>query len=132
MWLGMVVLFTIFGIPLIIFSTLAGGQDAPPPAFTAIWIGIILWFWYVALVWISYEVRLSSAGEIEFRSVLRRTKTNAHDIRFIGSAAGGLDPYTILVRFNGKTARIIRQMDGFHDLIGTIRSFNPGVELRGV
>ena len=118
MWLGMVVLFTIFGIPLIIFSTLAGGQDAPP--------------WYVALVWISYEVRLSSAGEIEFRSVLRRTKTNAHDIRFIGSAAGGLDPYTILVRFNGKTARIIRQMDGFHDLIGTIRSFNPGVELRGV
>jgi hypothetical protein len=132
LWLGMVVLFTLVGAPLIVVATIRGGTDAPPPFFAAAWIAILLWFWYAALVWISYEIRLSASGELEFKSVLRSVKIDARDVLYVGPPWGGLDPYTLVFRTSTKTARTVRQMDGLHSLIYQLRSVNPEIELKGV
>jgi hypothetical protein len=104
-WLGMLVLFTLVGAPALVIATIRGGTDSPPLGFAAVWIGILLWFWYVALVWVAYEIRLSASGEIEFKSVLRSVKVDARELMYIGPAMGGLDPYTVIFKTPKKRAR---------------------------
>jgi hypothetical protein len=132
LWLGMVGFFTAVGVPLLVAAAIRGGPDAPPPFFVVAWIGILLWFWYVALVWISYEIRLSPAGELEFKSVLRSVKVDARDVSYVGPALGGIDPYTLVFKTRTKTARTVRQMDGLTSLIEQLRSLSPQIELKGV
>lgn len=132
LWLGMVVFFTAVGVPLIVVAAIHGGPDAPPTFFVVAWIGVLLWFWYVALVWTAYEIRLSPGGELEFKSVLRSVKVDARDVSYVGPALGGLDPYTLVFKTSTKTARTVRQMDGLTSLIEQLRSLNPQIMLKGV
>ena len=132
LWLGMVAIFTLIGVPLLVAGLIRGGQDDVPPLFAILWIAMVGWLWYIALVWIAYEVRLSATGELEFRSVLRSIRMDAADLISIRPAQRGWDPYTLLFKSRTRTARAMRQMDGLHDLIADLRAINPKLELRGV
>lgn len=129
-WLGAISLMTMLGIPLTI-DVVRGGPDSPGPVFAIFWLGILAWFWYVALVHISYEIRLSPEGEIEFKSVLRKIRMNAQELTYIGPAYW-LDPYTVVFRSTTRAARSTRTMENFSLLISELRRLNPDIRLRGI
>lgn len=133
MWLFTISLLTLVGVPGVLFSAFSDDQDAPSLVFALFWIGIVGWFWYLALVWTSYEVVLSAEEQLSFKSVLKRTTMDARDVVFIGSAMDGWDPYMLVFRTDsGATARIPRQSDGLVALVTEIKKVNPRVELRGL
>jgi hypothetical protein len=84
------------------------------------------------LVWISYDVRLTEGGELEFKSALRTVRVRAQDLRFVRSAMSGLDPYTVIFSNRTGSDRTPRQMHGFSDLVSQLTALNPTLVLDGV
>jgi hypothetical protein len=131
LWLGAVGFMTVMGIPLLLITIIRNPSDAPPILLVAWWLGTLAWFWYVLLVWISYEVRLSPTGEMEFKSVLRTVRRDARQLAHI-EAASAFDPYTVVFKFLTGKSRTVRQMEGFVDLIRELKQLNPNIQLRGL
>ncbi len=117
---------------MLLVGAIRGGSDAPPILLAITFSAVVGWFWFVALIWVSYEIRLTASGELEFVSVLRTLRTKVADVKSVRSAMGGLDPYTIVFTFAGGKARAIRQMDGLHKLMQRLVAQNPAIDVRGV
>jgi hypothetical protein len=95
--------------------------------FTVVWLGILAWFWFNALVRVEY--RIDVAGEaVELRSLARRRQTTFSGIRSIKSRQTGF----VTIRFDHGRVDLIGAIDGFHEFIARVKSANPAVELRGV
>ena len=131
-WLGAITVFTIVGVPSVLLAAVRGGPDNPPLPFALFFVAIVGWFWFVALVWISYEVVLFPDGGLEFKSVLRRVRTSAGQVSSIGPAFGGWDMYTLVIKFDGGSARVMRSMSGFHSMLNELQALNPELRLRGL
>ena len=72
LWLLLVVLFTFVGVPAMIVGTIVSDQPGPPIVFVLMMGFVLVWFWYVALVFVSFEVQLwPDSGRLVFRSVLK-------------------------------------------------------------
>jgi len=88
---------------------------------------------YGALLLVPYRVTVNNEGTIEFRSVLRRSATNAWKIRSIKTVTWSLwrsekSGPPMKVRFDG--GRVILLGDRAQSFARTIRSFNPAVVVR--
>jgi hypothetical protein len=132
MWFGMLAVFTFVGAPLLIVTMIKGGPNAPPVFFAVFWLAILAWFWFVALVFISYEIRLFPNGEVEFKSVLRSIRVNVGDVTYVGPAFGGWDMNTLVFKFSTGSARVARSMNGFHSMLNQLLARNPDIQLRGL
>jgi hypothetical protein len=95
--------------------------------FTIVWLGILAWFWFNALVRAAY--RIDVVGEaVEIRSLARCRHTTLSGIRSIKSRQAGF----VTIRFDGGRFDLIGAVDGFHDFVTRVKSANPAVELQGV
>jgi hypothetical protein len=131
LWLGVLGFMTLIGVPTLLITMALDPAEGPPFWFAALWLGTLAWLWYVPLVWISYEVRLSPTGEMEFKSVLRTVRRDAHQLAHV-KPASMFDPYTVVFKFLTGKSRTVRQMDGFVDLIRELRELNPNIQVRGL
>ncbi len=76
-----------------------------------------------------FEIRVRDDAKIEFRSVFRATVVSPAEIKSIRAklyAMGFVD-----VTHAKGTVHLLNQIDGFHELVATIKSMNPAVEIKG-
>jgi hypothetical protein len=121
---------TLVGVPALLIATIRGGAG-PPLWFVALWLVMLSSFWYVLLVWVSYEVRLSPTGEMEFKSVMRTVRRDARQLAHV-EPASAFDPYMVVFKFLTGKSRTVRQMDGFSTLIHELKNLNPNIQMRGL
>jgi hypothetical protein len=103
------------------------GPDGPPFWFLVAPLGIIV---VVAYTWlrVPFEIRVEN-GVAEFRSLFRRTVVRLAEIKSVRAKTYALG-FVDVIHANG-TVHLLNQIDGFHDLILTIKSANPTAEIKG-
>jgi len=112
---------------IIITATGAFGSDAPPPWLFAIALAFGL---FTAYMWLRfpYEIRVEG-NTAEFRSIFRKTAVPLTEIKSVRAklfALGFVD-----IAHERGTVHLLSQMDGFHDLILTIKLLNPTIKIKG-
>jgi len=114
------------GVVVRIFATAA----SPPELkwLSLPWLAILLWIWYVYLK-IPFEITLRDDNLLEFKSVIKTTVVAPWDLVSIKGAPLSLG--FINVKHRGGTIRLICQMTGLYELIYTVKSLNPEVEIKG-
>jgi hypothetical protein len=102
--------------------------DGPPEWIFVIFLGFALLIAYMCLR-IPFEIKVRDDTAIEFRSVLRRITISPVEIKSVRAkpyALGFID--VVHVR---DMVHLSNQMDGFHELISTLKSLNPAVHIQG-
>jgi hypothetical protein len=115
------VLITLIGTPPVIRSVAAG--DWPAVA----WLAILSFFWFITLYRFAYEVRLRADGTCVFRGVLRKPSVPAARIRSVRLRGNSVE-----FRYDGGTIALLLPIDGLRDLIQTLETLNPAIEIRGI
>lgn len=129
-YLGVLSLMSLVGVPVLISSIV--GADGPPIWFAALWIGILLWNWFVILWLFAYEIRLLPEGTLTFKAVLREVTMNAGDVLSISTLWWDLNGNVLVFRTPSRKMRTLRSMDGLFSLIEQLRLANPSLETRGL
>ena len=124
-------IFLVIVVTLTFLSTSI--NPTPPEAtwFFVAWllfmIGFMLWHaWYTV-----YEIRVAADGTLYFRALLRTLPVDARDVVSIDSPWWNLNRQFPVLRHRGGKVRLLNPMDGFSDFLWTVRSLNPGVEIKG-
>jgi hypothetical protein len=100
----------------------------PAQPFLIIWLVLLGGGWYfygripVAITW-------QDEGVLEFKSLLGTIRVPVQDIIAIKAT-----PFTwgfIKITYNGGSLRLICQMTGLYELLGTVKAHNPQVEITG-
>ena len=90
--------------------------------------GVLAWVWYfylripVAITWLD-------EGVVEFKTPLGTTRVPVNDI--IAIKAVPLSWGFIKVTYKDGSLRILSQMTGLYELLGTVKAANPQVEIKG-
>jgi len=108
--------------------------ERKPEGLTALLIALLmavvsLWIWYQCLR-IPVEITVYETGRVHFRSPIRQESLDVTDILSIKDPRW-MFPQIVYVRHRGGTIEMISQMDDFHDLIATLKSKNPAIEVSG-
>jgi hypothetical protein len=121
--------FVLFIGMIVAFQSLkGGGSPLPPMPVLIIWLGVLVWVWYVyaripvAITWRDDQV-------LEFRSLVSTTLVPVQDLIAIKAT-----PWSwgfIKITYNGGSLKLIAQITGLYELISTIKAHNPGVEIVG-
>jgi hypothetical protein len=117
------VILTAVGAPLLAGGAFRGSSGL----FDLVWLALLAWFWFNALVRYAFRVRVSG-DEVEFKSIARTRRTKLALIRSIRSRQRGV----VTFRFDGGRVDVLGPLDGLHDFVSRVESANPGVQLRGV
>jgi len=127
--LGAILIF-MAGIGVVVGVQGFAAAGAPPElkGISLLWLGIVLWIWYVYLK-IPFEIRFRDDNLLEFKSVIKTTVVAPGDIVSIKGAPLSLG--FINVRHTGGTIRLICQITGLYELIYTVKTLNPAVEIKG-
>jgi uncharacterized membrane protein len=123
---GIVELIGIVG--LIVAATGKLGPDGPP-----VWVFFLLVcaVSFASYMWLRFpfEIRVHDDTNIEFRGLFRTMVISLTEIKSVRAKLYALG-FVDVVHQRG-TVHLLNQMDGFHDFIATIKSINPGVEIKG-
>jgi hypothetical protein len=123
--LGMVSLFGVIAVFLGLKGD-AGRLTAQP--WLIVWLGVLAWVWYVygripvAITW-------RDEGVLEFKSLIRTTQVPVQEI--IAIKATPLSWGFIKLTYHGGSLRLLTQMTGLYELIGSVKANNPRVEIAG-
>jgi hypothetical protein len=133
--LGAPTLYVIYAILLILTGivllvTVKSFQDrlTPVPWFFALLLGVMLLVWNFYLR-IPFAITRGDDNVLTFKSVLRRTRVAPSDI--VSIKAMPLTLGFIKLKHRGGTLRLICQITGLYELIYTVQSLNPAVEIKG-
>ena len=95
--------------------------------FNLIWLAVLGWFWFNALVRTVYRIDLRG-DMVQFKTLATRKETRVDRIRSIRSASVGY----VTIRFEGGRVDVVGALDGWHDFVSRVKDGNPAVELKGV
>ncbi len=98
-------------------------------AIPVIWILFMAGFWYLWVLRVPFELKIHEDNSVEFRSLLKRTVVSPHEIRSI--KARPLTLGFINVKHERGTISLVNHIDGFYDLVWTLKSVSPSIEVRG-
>lgn len=129
--------FYIFTVAALIAGSLVGivmaamgkfATGGPPVWVFLILLSVALWngYWWLRF---PFEVKLKDDNSIEFRAIFRKTTVSPFEIRSISAKQFGLGFVDVL--HSRGTVHLISQMDGFHELVSSIKSMNPAVAIKG-
>ena len=122
-------MMTLGGVLLLIATLFrSNSSDLPPGWFVILWLSILGWVWY-AFLRIPFEIRLLDNHSVEFRSLLRRAVVFPHEVGSIKAIPWSIG--FVNVKYARGTIHLVNQIDGFHDLVATLKSLNPAIEIRG-
>jgi hypothetical protein len=126
---SILVLMTLGGAVFIALFLYTGKPEGLPGLlFVIFWTGALSWTWY-AYLRIPFEITVDETGRVLFRSLIRQESLDTADILSI--KAPMFSPGFVDVRHRGGTIHMMSRMDGFHDLIGVLKSKNPAIEVKG-
>jgi hypothetical protein len=125
---GLLVFLAGIGVVVGVQGLAAAGAPPDLKGIALLWLGIVLWIGYVYLR-IPFEITLKDDNLLEFKSVLKTTAVAPGDIVAIKGTPLSLG--FINVKHRGGTIRLICQMTGLYELIYTVKSLNPAVEIKG-
>jgi hypothetical protein len=111
--------------PLVVLSIFRQGEDT---WFAVIWLAILAWFWFNALVRVAHRIDVSGE-DVEFRTIARSRRTSLNRIRSIRSSQLGGHA---TIRFDEGRFDVFGAIDGWHDFITRVKAANPAVELKGI
>jgi hypothetical protein len=103
-------------------------EGLPGLLFAFFWTGALSWTWY-AYLRIPVEISIDETSRVHCRSLIKRHSLSVGDILSI--KAPMLSPGFVNVRHRGGMIHLMSRMDGFHDLIATLKSINPSIEVKG-
>jgi hypothetical protein len=108
----------------------AAPSGAPPEArwLILVWLGFLLWIGYFYLK-IPFKISLGDDNLLEFKSVVRTTVVAPRDI--VSIKAMPLSLGFINVKHRGGKLRLMCQITGLYELIYTVKTLNPEVEIEG-
>ncbi len=117
-------------IAIIAVSLGFGGEEGmfPGQPFLIIWLVLLAGAWYfygripVAITWRDEEV-------LEFKSLMGTIRVPVQDI--IAVKATPLTWGFIKIIYNGGSLRLMCQITGLYELLGTVKAHNPQVEITG-
>ena len=117
---------------VMIFFTIAQAffsrPEGPPWELFAVATGIMLFVAYFYLR-LPFRITIRDDNQIEFRSLLKKLTLPPGQIISVKAKSymiGFID-----IKHSKGTVHLLNQMDGFHDLIATLKSLNPRVEIKG-
>jgi hypothetical protein len=125
---AILIFMTVIGVCIVVQGL--GAADSPPgmKGLSLLWLGFLGWIWYFYLR-IPFEISWRDDNLLEFKSVVKTTVVAHRDIVSIQGASLNLG--FIMVRHTGGAIRLIVQMTGLYELIYTVKSLNPDVEIKG-
>jgi hypothetical protein len=127
MWVFLTVLAAV-GAFLVVRVLGWTASPALPQGVVFIWLGLLAWIWYSYLR-IPYAITLRDDQVLEFRSFLKRTLVAPGDLLSIKAVPLSLG--FINIRHKGGKIRLINQITGLYELICTVKSLNPNIEIQG-
>jgi hypothetical protein len=98
-----------------------------PAWFEVAWFAVLGWFWFNALVRVSYRIDLAG-DDVTFRSIVRRRQTRLSTVSSIRSRQAGLTT----IRFSSGRVDVVGPIDGWHEFVTLVKTANPACELKGV
>lgn len=116
------------GVSIFLRGLMGAGAPSLLQWFFLLWVVMLAWVWYVCLL-IPYEISLKDGDSLVFRSVLKSTVVVPKDI--ISIKAAGLGAGFLHLKHIRGTIRLISQMTGLYELIYTVKSLNPAIEVKG-
>ena len=116
------------GVVVAVQGFTAAGAPPELKGISLLWLGIVLWIWYVYLK-IPFEITLRDDNLLQFKSVIKTTVVAPGDIVSIKGTPLSLG--FINVRHPGGTIRLLCQITGLYELIHTVKSLNPAMEIKG-
>jgi hypothetical protein len=93
-----------------------------------VWFVILAWLWFFYLR-IPMTITWRDDGVLEFKSPIRTTEVPVADLIVI--KAMPLSWGFIRITYNRGSLRLINQITGLYELLGTIKAANPRVEITG-
>jgi hypothetical protein len=114
-----------------LFMAFLGFRGGNPPGVSDVallWLGLLAWIWYLFLR-IPFEIRLRDDNVLEFVSVIRTTVVAPRDLVSIKGMPWHLG--FIKVKHTGGAIRLICQITGLYELIYTVKTLNPDIEIVG-
>lgn len=100
----------------------------PPEVFFIMWLGALVWIWY-AYLHIPVEIRLKDGQTPELWSLAGNSAVPRGKLS--PSMRYALSLEFVRVRRKGGTMRLINQIIGFYELLASIKTLNPKVEMTG-
>jgi hypothetical protein len=93
--------------------------------FYVLFMCLVMFGWYQYLT-MPFEITVTD-DQIEFRSILKKTTVSPKDIKSIKSFGG-----VAKIKHVQGSLTLYTYMNGFHEFISTVKSLNPGIQLKGV
>jgi len=93
-----------------------------------LWLGVLAWIWFFYLR-VPVAITWREEGVLEFKSPIRTVEVPVQDL--IAIKATPLSWGFIRVTYKGGSLRLIAQITGLYELIGTVKARNPGIEIAG-
>jgi hypothetical protein len=122
--LGLVSLIAVIGV----FLGVGAEEGLLPQPFLILWLVLLAGVWYfygripVAITW-------RDDGVLEFKSLMGTIRVPVQEIIAVKSSL--MYWGFIKINYNGGSLRLICQMTGLYELLGTVKAHNPQVEITG-
>jgi hypothetical protein len=114
---------------IVVFQSFRGGVDRfPAQPFLIIWVGVLVWIWYV-YARIPVAITWRDEGVLEFKSLIATTAVPVEDL--IAIKATPLSWGIIRITYQGGSLRLLCQITGLYELISAVKAANPRVEITG-
>ena len=124
---GFLIFFLGIAVFMFVLPFFTTEVNATPAFFGFFYIGVIGWnlFWVLRF---PHEIVLHGDGTIDFKSVLRKVKMHATEIKTIKPANA---TFGFLVVTGTYTVRLLAQFDNFHEFVAKLKEYNPTIITRG-
>jgi len=130
----LIFLYVMLGLLTLVGIILWGRGFGPPggPAgvdlFLVIWLAVLAWIWYFYLN-IPITITWRDEGVLEFKSPLGTTVVPVSEVTAI--KATPMHWGFLKVTYRSGSLRLLTQMTGLYELIGTVKAHNPEVQIWG-
>jgi len=85
--------------------------------------------WYAFFLRVPHQLTIRDDKTVEFRGFLKRNVVMVNEIRSIEYS--GLSTGMVDLKYEGGTIHLDNHVDGFYDFVGTLKSLNPQIVVKG-
>jgi hypothetical protein len=119
---------TLFGVWLAYRAFTTPGAPGVVGFPAIVWLGVLVWIWQLYLR-IPVAITWRDEGVLEFKSLIATTVVPVQDCLAIKATI--MSRGFIKFKYKGGNLRLMGQMTGLYELLGTVKAHNPQVEITG-
>jgi hypothetical protein len=125
---GLLGFISVIGVVMFLQGLKDGQGPFPAQPFFILWLGIMAWVWYV-YARIPVSITWRDDQVLEFKSIITTTLVPVQDLIAIKAT-----PFSwgfIKITYHSGSLRLICQITGLYELLYTVKTRNPQVEITG-